>query len=300
MIDFNEPVLSDKQRADAIFHATDYRANDYCFGNLFIWRKKSGVKIAFHEGFVLVRFERDGNLMYLYPAGSGDKADIIRELAQDAQQLGKPFRMACVTPAMRIELESLFPEKFNFITDRNNYDYVYHTQDLINLSGKKYHSKRNHITRFNASGEWSYEEISASNITECVEMNDKWCKENGCGQDKGLREEYCAVREALKNYDTLGFEGGLLRLYGKVVAFTLGERLCVDTFDVHIEKAFSTVEGAYPTINNEFVMHSCSTYLYVNREEDTGDEGLRKAKLSYQPAILLEKDIAALRTGEAL
>jgi uncharacterized protein len=300
MIDFNEPVLSDKSRADEILHITDYRANDFCFGNLFIWRKKGNTKIAFHKGFLLVRFESENREYYLYPAGKGDKAEVIRELAGEASERGKAFVIACVTPAMKAELETNFPGRFNIIGNRNNYDYIYRSQDLSELSGKKYHSKRNHITRFKSSGDWSYEDITLSNLDECLEMNTQWCKENGCGQDKGLRDEYCAVREALKNYEKLGLMGGLLRLYGKVVAFTAGERLCCDTAVVHIEKAFSRVEGAYPTINNEFVLHNCVGYEYVNREEDTGDEGLRKAKLSYQPAILLEKDIAELKEGEIL
>ena len=300
MIDFNDPVLSDKQRADAIFHATDYRSSDYCFGNLFIWRKKSGIKIAFHKGFVIVRFEIKCKTMYLYPAGIGDRAEALRDMEQDARQNGKPFIMASINPVMRIELDLLFPGKFDYAPNRNSYDYVYNMEDMRDLSGKKYHSKRNHITRFKATGDWCYEDINAANIQDCAEMNDQWCIENGCNQEQGLRDEYCAVKQAIVSFDALGLLGGLLRLYGKVVAFTIGERLCLDTFDVHIEKAFSRVEGAYPTINNEFISHNCGSYRYINREEDTGDVGLRKAKLSYQPAILLQKDIASLKDGATL
>lgn len=300
MIDFNEPVLADKKKADSIFYETDYRANDYCFGNLFIWRKRNNVEIAFHKGFALVRFKISDRVMYLYPAGKGDKADVLRDMAEDAVKKGTALAMSCLTPSMCTELETLFPGKFRYTADRNNYDYVYNTQDLINLQGKKYHSKRNHITKFQSLGDWGYEDISESNIAECVSMNDEWCKLNGCGKNKGLSEEYCAVREAIKNFTALGMTGGLLRLYGKVIAFTMGERLCIDTFDVHIEKAFSNIDGAYTMINNAFLAHNCADYRYINREEDTGDEGLRKAKLSYHPAILLEKDIAELKDGVSL
>ena len=300
MIDFNEPLLADKKRADDIFQNGDYRANDYCFGNLFIWRKKSDTKLAFHKGFVIVSFKSGGKNMYLYPAGKGDRAEVLRDMRQDAFEHGSSLTIACLTPLMREELEAIAPGGFEYTPDRRIYDYIYNTTDLIDLKGRKYHSKRNHITRFKALGEWSYEDMGPINVQECREMNDQWCMENGCGEDMGLQEEYGAVRQALKNFEALGFAGGILRLYGKIVAFTLGERLCSDTFDVHIEKAFSRVDGAYTTINNEFVSHNCKLYRYVNREEDTGDEGLRKAKLSYQPAILLEKSIAVLKEGFAL
>lgn len=300
MIDFNEFVLSDKKRFDYIFRSYDYRVNDYSFSNLFIWRKKNNIEIAEHNGFAVVRFENATKAMYLYPIGAGDRAAVIRDMQEDAKRSGKPFYMACVTNDMKAELEEVFPGKFEYIEDRASYDYIYNSEDLIQLSGKKYHSKRNHISRFKALGDWEYEEIGDKNIAECLEMNKQWCRENGCGEDNGLRDEHYAVNDALNYFKELEFAGGLLRLYGKVVAFTIGEMLCKDTFVVHIEKAYSQVEGAYPTINNEFVSRNCVNYRYVNREEDTGDEGLRKAKLSYQPAILLEKDIARLKDGVVL
>lgn len=300
MIDFNEPVLADKQRADAIFYNSDYRACDYCFGNLFIWRKKYKTRIAFLNGFLLTNFEGYGRKSYLFPAGKGDLKFALQELAKDAKGQGNEFSMACLTPSMCETLEELFPGKFNFVPDRSNFDYIYNSDDLINLSGKKYHGKRNHITRFKNSCEWSFEELNQANIEECEVMNDEWCKANGCGKEIGLREEYCAVSQAFKNYTALGFTGGVLRQYGKVIAFTIGERLCTDTFVVHIEKAFGEIEGAYPMINNAFVTQYCDSYQYVNREDDTGDEGLRKAKLSYHPVILLEKSTAVLKEGATL
>lgn len=300
MLDFNEPVIADKDRADEILLNSDYRSSDYCFGNLFIWRGRFKLKIAFAEDLLAVKFENYGRTFYLFPAGKGDTERLLSEMCEDAHKSGKPFVMAGVTAGIRSRIEELFPGKFSFAEDRKNYDYIYNSSDLIELKGKKYHSKRNHISRFMSLGDWGYEQINADNIKDCVEMNDEWCRRNGCAQDKGLAQEYCAVREAAKNFKSLGFDGGLIRMYGKVVAFTMGERLCADTYDVHIEKAFSDVEGAYTVINNEFVTRCCADYRYINREEDTGDEGLRKAKLSYHPAILLEKYYASLPEGVLL
>ena len=101
----------------------------------------------------------------------------------------------------------------------------------------------------------------------------------------------CVTLNSLRLYKELGLKGGVLKDEGRIVAFTVGEPLCEDTFVVHIEKAFPDVEGAYPMINQQFVQHECMEYQYVNREEDTGAEGLRKAKLSYRPVFLVEKGV---------
>ena len=102
----------------------------------------------------------------------------------------------------------------------------------------------------------------------------------------------CVALNSLRLYKELDLTGGVLRVNGNVVAFALGEPACEDTFVVHIEKAYSEVEGAYTMINQLFVEHACKGYQYVNREDDAGVEGLRKAKLSYKPALLLKKGIA--------
>lgn len=107
----------------------------------------------------------------------------------------------------------------------------------------------------------------------------------------GKCAEMCVTLNALRLYRELELKGGALRVDGEIVAFTIGEELCEDTFVVHIEKAYADVQGAYPMINQQFVEHECTAYQYVNREEDTGAEGLRKAKLSYRPAFLEEKGI---------
>lgn len=301
MIEFSEPELTDKSRVDAVFYKRCYRPNDYCFGNVYIWRKKFNVRIAFHNGNLLLKYFVDGMPRYLFPAGTGDFRETIAEMAADAASHGDILRIASVTPEMGEMLAQIYPGKFEFHSNRDLSDYIYNSDDLIRLGGRKYHSKRNHITRFKADGNWSYEEITPANIGECVAMNEQWFRENSDdGRDSSLMEEYEAIGEAFRNYEALAFAGGLLRRGGEVVAYTIGEQLCKDTFVVHIEKAFGRVEGAYTVINNEFVSRHCSGFQYINREEDMGDEGLRKAKLSYHPAVLLEKNLAVLKEGVVL
>ena len=294
MIDFNEPTLADKAAVDAAFHAGLYRANDYCFGNIFVWRRRFQPSIAFHHGSLLVKFMRDGRPVYLYPAG-GNIPDAMRELAADAQARGSRLELAAVSQEMADELENRFPGQFEWTSGRNEADYIYHTSDLRELSGRKFHSKRTHITHFKEMGDWAYEDIGTENLEECRAMNEDWFRQNGETADPNLDSEYDAIQEAFTHYERLGFLGGLLRLAGRVVAYTIGERLCRDTFVVHFEKAYGNIDGAYPVINNEFVSRHCGEYRYVNREEDLGDEGMRRAKMSYRPANLLDSGVAVLR-----
>lgn len=123
-------------------------------------------------------------------------------------------------------------------------------------------------------------------------MTDEWCALNGCIHDESMQMEACAVRKALEDFIPLKLRGGMLRAGGRLVAYTLGERINSDTFIVHVEKAFSDVTGAYPMISRTFLEHEAAGLQYVNREDDAGDEGLRKAKLSWNPAYMLEKYLA--------
>ena len=137
--------------------------------------------------------------------------------------------------------------------------------------------------------------MTEDNLEECFQMALKWRNENGCDEDHDKNAEMCVTLNSLRLFKELELTGGILRVNGEIVAFTMGEPINDDTFVVHIEKAFADIQGAYPMINQQFVEHECAAYKYINREEDTGAEGLRKAKLSYRPVFLVEKGIVKER-----
>ena len=120
-------------------------------------------------------------------------------------------------------------------------------------------------------------------------MNEEWCRRNDCMNNLGISDESCAVRTGLKNFWQLGYIGGLIRVNGKIQAFTFGEPVNSDTFVVHVEKAFTDYQGAYPMINRQFLLNSVHGYKYINREEDCGKPGLRQSKLAYKPQRMVEK-----------
>lgn len=227
---------------------------------------------------------------YCFPIGRGDKRAAVEAIRQLCRESGNSFRMACVTPEQFALLEQWFPEQFQITYNRDIADYVYEGEKLRTLAGKKLHSKRNHINRFlNDYENWSYEPISESNREECFQMAQQWRKENQCDEDDEKNAEMCVSLNALRLMEELSLIGGLLRLDGRVIAFSIGEPVTEDTFVVHIEKALGEIPGAYPMINQQFAIHEADGYAYINREDDSGEEGLRRAKLSYKPAFLVEK-----------
>lgn len=241
----------------------------------------------------LVFKSEDHGLAFAYPAGEPENIKKALDfLMEYSREKGHPFALYNVTPEMFAQLDQWYPDRFAVEYNRDYADYVYESEKLATLGGKKLHGKRNHINKFkNLYPDWTYEPLNDDNVEECFQMALKWRNQNGCEEDPEKNAEMCVTLNSLRLYKELGLKGGVLKIGERIVAFTVGEPLSPDTFVVHIEKAFPDVEGAYPMINQQFVQHECMDYTYVNREEDTGAEGLRKAKLSYRPAFLEEKGV---------
>lgn len=282
MVDFKNVELSDRGWVNEILYAHNPPSLEYNFTTLFIWNEIYKTKIAQYQNTLLAQFGEEKKL-YLFPIGKNPKV-AIEYLLQNVKNL----RIGGIGEKEKDFLEMHFPQKFNFFEDRNMSDYIYTSESLITLTGKKLSSKRNHINRFLENNpDWSYEEISQKNISEIDKMHDEWV--NSMEEKDGLFEEGIAVKKALKNFFELGLSGGAIRCGGKIIAFSMGDKLNDNTFIVHIEKAFHEIQGAYPMINKQFVIANCQEFEFVNREEDTGDEGLRRAKLSYNPHTVLKK-----------
>jgi len=160
---------------------------------------------------------------------------------------------------------------------------------LIELKGRKYHRKRNHIKQFQEKYSFQYIPLAPEWIPQCLQLQTEWCDLRDCEASPGLLNESLAIKEAFTHFEELGVKGGAILINGKVEAFTLGDPLNPETIVIHIEKANPAYEGLYPTINQAFLEHQGSGYTYVNREQDLGEEGLRKAKESYFPHHLVNK-----------
>ena len=291
-IGFKKIELEDKDLITHYFKHHTSRSCERTFVNVYLWARFYHVKFAEVEHTLVFRTEDEDGFSFAYPAGEPENVKkALDVLMVYSKERGVPFLMYTVTPDNFERLQEWFPDRYQIEYDRDQADYVYETEKLATLSGKKLHGKRNHINKFKIMYEdrWSYEPMTKDNVEDCFQMALKWRNENGCEEDSEKNAEICVTLNSLRLFEELGLKGGVLRIDGEVAAFTVGEPICSDTFCVHIEKAYAEVQGAYPMINQQFVSHECMDYKYVNREEDTGAEGLRKAKMSYRPVFMVEK-----------
>lgn len=291
-IKFHEITLADKEWVDARLAEDDRNACEYTFSNNFIWRKVYQVEVAEVRGCLVICFQENGGCCYSYPVGAGDKRAAIEWLLTKCKSEGRKLQMSPLSETDRRQLLTWFPGQFLITAERADFDYIYAREKLATLAGKKLHGKRNHIARFKDGDDWSYEPMTEENLEECRQMTYTWIKMRSEKWNEEMEQEIMVLHEAFDHKEELGLIGGVLRKAGEIVAFTMGERLNSNTFVVHFEKAYPDMQGAYPMINQQFVQHACGEYEYVNREEDTGDLGLRKAKMSYYPEILLKKYVA--------
>lgn len=295
MIPFKDIELKDKELITSYTLNSPRRNCDLSFSNLCSWRFLYNTQFAILDGFLLLKFWANDELIYMMPVGDGDLKKILNTLIEDANQEDEPLCLLGLSEEACSELEELMPGKFQFTTDRDYADYLYLRTDLATLSGKKFQSKRNHVNKFKRTYNYEYTAITPDRIQECIDLEAEWCKANDCDQHEGTGNERRALLYALHNFDELGLTGGILHVDGKITAFTFGMPINQETFGVHVEKANTQIDGAYAMINYEFSNHLPEQYIYVNREEDLGIEGLRKAKLSYQPTIVLAKYMATLK-----
>jgi hypothetical protein len=306
---FARPVLEDAQWAIPLLAASKRMGCDYAFGNIYAWNPLYKSEITQYQGFFLSRSisEKEHGLKpeYCFPIGDGDLRVPIEAMRRDAAELGYPLRMYGLTEADKDRLEAIYPGEFEYHTDRDSSDYIYTRRDLANLTGKKYHHKRTHLTAFFRENQWEYSELLSrdASLEGILDLAKEWEQENQDNENKDperLEMERVAIKRFFKNMEAFGGKGAVLKSGGNVVAFCGGEELYPGVFCTHFEKASSKVRGAYQAINNLFAVNSLEGYEYINREEDVGDEGLRQAKLSYRPVILLDKWVATEIRSTAL
>lgn len=290
-IQWKELQLADRELIESYYAKVPVRNCEFTFANNYLWKPFYPIFIGIVEGN-LVFESGEAGMSVSFPQGDADIEKTVDALTEWFEQVGRPFKMHLVSPEQFERLEEIYPGRFQIEYDRDFADYVYEREKLEKLSGKSLHGKKNHCNKFKKLyPDWRYEAITPENVAECKAMAREWWERNNSGEGGEKEEEIAVTMSALDNMEVLGLRGGMLYAGGRVVAFTVGEPCGTDMFVVHFEKAFADVEGAYSMINQQFVEHEMNGYTYVNREDDAGSEGLRKAKLSYHPVFLMEKGL---------
>lgn len=287
IIEFRPFEIGQKEYINRFFGEHHYERADCSFDTLFLWQHAYHTMWAVEDGVLFIRAGYGDQTFFMLPF-AGDGASFTHGLAlirDHLAEMGKPFMIKAASPWVVEKIQEFLPGKFNFVEDRDNWEYIYRTQDLINLPGKKFRMKKNHLNSFlRQYGDYVYEPITVDNTEETKAALAEWFARHG-----DIEEEKQAISLAFANWEALGMRGAVIRIYGRIEALTMGSFLNERVAHIHFEKANPEIRGLYQAINREFLAREFSTTEFVNREEDLGLPGLRQAKMEYNPDHFAEK-----------
>lgn len=299
MLNFRKPEIKDRDWINNCISDGETDGCCYSFGNLVAWGDSYFLEIAEFEGMCLMRSNDPKGTSYAFPSGKGDIKKAMTAMMDEARENGELFRMHHVLEKNIATLNEMFPGMFDFRYDRDTSEYVYSVKNMAELPGKKFHGKKGHVNAFFRKHTGVHcDPVTEDNVHICLEIADSWRSDRD-DESGELQREYNALEKSVRNFKALGLMGAILYADEKPVAFTLGEPIKNNTFCTHYEKTIPEYRDAFPVINNGFTKLMLLSYDYVNREEDTGSEGLRKAKMSYYPEFLLNKYTASLKNDPA-
>lgn len=283
--DFKPLQKEDREEFERYYSKRPIIISDYTFSNFYIWRKLDKTFLTIiNDNLCALVVAPDKKQYFMMPLGTNKIKETIIKCLEFSPKVVRADQFlidAYLKGGKELKIEE----------DRDNFDYVYLTSDLVELKGRKYDAKRNHLNYFLRNHSHSFEELSAIHVKECISLNEKWCSKNNKESESfpNIECEGEVVKEALENFEYLGLKGGIIKVRGKIIAFSVGQQLTEDTAVIHIEKADPEIRGAAQIINREFVKNTWADMQYINREQDMGHAGLRKAKLSYYPVKFEKK-----------
>jgi len=283
--DFKPLEITDRPVVQGFFDRHPCEASEYSFGNNFIWRHFDHPRWTVLNGNLCLAFDPPGQPSYaLAPVGEGDIPKTIRNLLDIVPRL--------------VRVPSAFVNNhgagFHCEAERDAFDYVYATEDLAELQGKKFDGKRNRIRKFEREHAWRYIPVNEGDLEPCRKLFEEWFAEKDETAATAIGQKN-TIQEALTHFEVLGLSGGAIEVDGRLAALSIGEPLTRETAVIHIEIVSPCCEGLAQIMNREFVRNAFRSFAFINREEDLGLPGLRRAKLSYQPHHLVEKFILSRR-----
>ena len=289
---FNPLTIDDKHLFDKYLRDYSFTTSEYSFTNLIIWRKGCDISYTIYNGALIIK-KKDfkGNYHFMQPIGykKENLRSIIEKLKEYKLENGMKYLFKDIEKSFLSDLKDIYGDKAQIEEDVDNFDYIYDSEKLISLSGKKLHGKKNHYNYFIKTYNYTIRDFSEPGVKEdCIKASKAWHEEKYNG-DEYLVHELEGIREIILNSEKLNLKGMAVYVDGSIAAFTIGEPVNEDMAIVYIEKGLPDVKGIYTFINKTFVENYLNNVKYINREQDLGIEGLRKAKKSYYPLKLEEK-----------
>lgn len=297
---FHPITLAAKKTIDAYTKPWNLECSDLSFANLFIWGADGKMEYAEKDDVLYIKLDFEGVPVFLWAPIPmyGVEVDYRKAVyvgIDYMKSIGTEPTFRSVWTPFRDKMLEVCPELFSTPTDIA-WDYVYTRESLATLKGKKLHGKRNHINKFLSQyPDYEYKKLDRSMIDDCMALYDRWIEEKEEKERKSMEDEKQSVFLALNHMEELELTGGTIFIDGKLCAFTVGERLHPHMQLIHIEKANTDYDGLFPMINQQYVLHECEDVELINREEDMGIEGMRKAKRSYHPVKMIEKYMLSTR-----
>ena len=306
----NKITIENRKLLEEYLYGFEYKTSGLSFSAMYMWRNINRFTFEILGDYMCVagishlELEHGLEEPFLFPplTKTGDcKPESLRETIYEAKRIfeerGYNFSIRLLPMHMLDVIKTTCPGEMKYIDDRPNYDYIYKTQDLIDLKGRDYHSKKNHLNYFNRNYKYEYVTLTSDMAKSAMVFIDEFNKRKVVSEHemKMLEMEEAAMSDVFKSIETVGYIAGAIKINDKIEAISIGGPLSRNTVTVHVEKANISYRGLYQAINNEFCKHAASNVKFINREEDMGIPNLRKAKLSYKPVKLLEKYIAVFK-----
>lgn len=288
--EFKTLELKDKDIFQKFLKLYKPETSELTFTNLFVWRSHYKFQWSLYKDWLfIVSLEGEYGTFAMEPVGPSPRGEVVRNVLEWMRDENKENNPRIERADERIVSEIEGAKGIMIEPTRDHFDYVYLRDELVQLAGNKYRSKRNHINQLLRTYSYRYSDLTDEHIQDCIELQDRWCEMKRCEDDLDLLGEWDAVKEILNSYESLDVQGGVVTIENKVMAFTIGQMLNENTAVVHIEKADPDIPGLYPVINQQFCENNWKDARYINREQDLGMPGLREAKLSYYPDHLVKK-----------
>ncbi len=304
---WRKPSAEDMDGILSASESSGMMGSDCSYANIIMLKEFCNTFVSYLDGFFLRKYygtflENDETnassskrrVFYGYPLGEGNVGRILDMLRDDAMEEGCLLDFIYLTECQKDYVEKYFSSSLFYRPCPSLYDYVYSQNQLANLPGSANHKKRNHVSQFERSyPDFCFRPIGFENVKDVLAVEDEWLSEKKDSIGEYHEVEHDSIKFAVENFCRLKFYGGILYVRERPVAFTIASAISSNCLDVHFEKAIGEFagNGAYAVINQQF-SKSVPQFEYINREEDLGVEGLRKAKLSYHPVLILEKWIA--------
>ena len=302
-LDFKDITLSSEELINGYIKQWNCENAEFSFAHMYIWGCDGEIQYSEGDGCLYIKLDFAGEDTFFWPPFPKDEKTDYRKALLDACEYMKNNGIKPVFRSVAAPFDEMMRKacpELELVPNRKNFDYIYLSESLITLKGKKLHGKRNHINKLlREHPDFVYENLTKDHYEECMAVYDEWCMDH-----KEITitqyDERSSVERALLNLEDLGLTGGAIRIGGVIKAFTVGEKTLPHMSQIHIEKAAKDIDGLYPLINQKYAEANCADTTYINREEDMGLEGLRKAKQSYNPYKMTEKYDAALKCSREL